>query len=71
MQGALRAFVLPVDGFAGRDDVVIMPLEDISPQGLAGATLSGDGCVVLVLDVEQLLTEPARETHEDLFQLAA
>ncbi|HTT36960.1 MAG TPA: chemotaxis protein CheA [Burkholderiales bacterium] len=71
MQSALCAFVLAVDGFVGRDDVVIKPLEDIKPKGVAGATLSGDGSVVLVLDLEQLLTEPLRETREDLFRLAA
>lgn len=71
MQTAVRSFVLGVDGFIGRDDVVIKPLEDIKPKGIAGATLSGDGSVVLVLDVEQLVSEPSRETREDLFQLAA
>lgn len=71
MQTAVRSFVLGVDGFIGRDDVVIKPLEDIKPKGIAGATLSGDGSVVLVLDIEQLLAEPSRETREDLFQLAA
>jgi len=71
MQTAVRSFVLAVDGFLGRDDVVIKPLEDIKPKGIAGATLSGDGSVVLVLDVEQLLDEPSRETRNDLFKLAA
>jgi two-component system chemotaxis sensor kinase CheA len=71
MQSSLRSFVLAVDGFVGRDDVVIKPLEDIKPKGVAGATLSGDGSVVLVLDMEQLLAEPARETRQDLFKLAA
>ena len=71
MQSALRSFVLAVDGFVGRDDVIIKPLEDIKPKGIAGATLSGDGSVVLVLDMEQLLAEPTRETREELFKLAA
>jgi two-component system chemotaxis sensor kinase CheA len=71
MQSALRSFVLAVDGFVGRDDVVMKPLDDIKPKGVAGATLSGDGSVVLVLDMEQLLAEPARETREELFKLAA
>jgi len=71
MQSAVRSFVLAVDGFVGRDDVVIKPLEDIKPKGIAGATLSGDGSVVLVLDMEQLLAEPAQETRANLFKLAA
>ena len=40
----------------GRDDVVIKPLQNIRPKGVAGATLSGDGAVVLVLDMEDLLS---------------
>ncbi|MCL6261943.1 chemotaxis protein CheA [Craterilacuibacter sp. RT1T] len=55
MQSAERAFILAVDSFVGRDDVVIKPLENIRPKGVAGATLSGDGSVVLVLDMEDLL----------------
>jgi len=71
MQTAVRSFVMAVDGFVGRDDVVIKPLEDIKPKGIAGATLSGDGSVVLVLDIEQLLVDPLRETRQDLFRIAA
>ncbi|MEO8626877.1 MAG: chemotaxis protein CheA [Betaproteobacteria bacterium] len=71
LQSSVRSFVLAVDGFVGRDDVVIKPLEDIKPKGIAGATLSGDGSVVLVLDMEQLISEPMRETRADLFRLAA
>jgi two-component system chemotaxis sensor kinase CheA len=71
MQTAVRSFILAVDGFVGRDDVVIKPLDDIKPKGIAGATLSGDGSVVLVLDVEQLIAEPSAERRQDLFKLAA
>jgi two-component system chemotaxis sensor kinase CheA len=71
MQTAVRSFVLAVDGFTGRDDVVIKPLDDIKPKGVAGATLSGDGSVVLVLDIEQLLAEPIKDTRSDLLRLAA
>lgn len=55
MQSAERSFILAVDSFVGRDDVVIKPLQNIRPKGVAGATLSGDGSVVLVLDMEDLL----------------
>lgn len=71
MQTAVTTFILAVDGFVGRDDVVIKPLDDIKPKGIAGATLSGDGSVVLVLDMEQLLSEPVRESRRQLFDLAA
>ena len=71
MQSAVSNLILAVDGFVGRDDVVIKPLEDVKPKGVAGATLSGDGSVVLVLDMEQLLTEPHIETRRSLFEMAA
>jgi hypothetical protein len=56
MQTTVTTFILAIDGFVGRDDVVIKPLHDIKPKGIAGATLSGDGLVVLVLDMEELLS---------------
>ncbi|WP_028536126.1 chemotaxis protein CheA [Paludibacterium yongneupense] len=55
MQSAEKSFILAIDSFIGRDDVVIKPLQNIRPKGVAGATLSGDGSVVLVLDMEDLL----------------
>lgn len=55
MQSAEKSFILAVDSFVGRDDVVIKPLQNIRPKGVAGATLSGDGSVVLVLDMEDLM----------------
>ena len=67
MQSAETAFVLAIDGFIGRDDVVIKPLTDIKPRGIAGATLSGNGSVVLVLDIETLLLSDAKETRASLF----
>jgi two-component system chemotaxis sensor kinase CheA len=71
MQTTVNSFILAVDGFVGRDDVVIKPLEDIKPKGIAGATLSGDGSVVLVLDMEQLLADPPIEKRNELFDMAA
>ncbi len=50
-----RQLVLGVDGFIGQDEVMIKPLEGIHPKGVAGATLSGDGTLVLVLEIKQLL----------------
>lgn len=67
MQSAETAFVLAIDGFVGRDDVVIKPLTDIKPRGVAGASLSGNGLVVLVLDMETLLLSDAKETRASLF----
>ncbi|WP_269532405.1 chemotaxis protein CheA [Chitinimonas sp. BJYL2] len=57
MQSGENNFILAIDSFIGRDDVVIKPLQNIRPRGIAGATLSGDGSVVLVLDMENLLDD--------------
>jgi len=67
MHAADTTFILAVDGFVGRDDVVIKPLSDIKPKGVAGATLSGDGSIVLVLDMEELLHEMPTESTTSLF----
>ena len=50
-----RELVLRADAVIGRDDVMIKPLEGVKPRGIAGATLSGDGVVILVLELEELL----------------
>ena len=61
MQLAEKTFILAVDTFVGREDVVIKSLQNVSLKGVAGATLSGDGAVVLVLDMDSLLN--ADKTH--------
>jgi len=66
MQSAEHSFVLAIESFIGRDDVVIKPLQNIRPAGIAGATLSGDGSVVLVLNMEDLLDADTTETSEAL-----
>jgi len=67
IQATATNFILAIDGFLGRDDVVIKPLHDIKPKGIAGATLSGDGLVVLVLDIEELLEMNTEATHASMF----
>ena len=69
MQSAEKSFILAVDSFVGRDDVVIKPLQNIRPKGVAGATLSGDGSVVLVLDMEDLLTGQAEASGSGTMML--
>ncbi|MDE3207227.1 MAG: chemotaxis protein CheW, partial [Pseudomonadota bacterium] len=59
MHSAETSFILTIDRFIGQDDVVIKPLLDIKPEGVAGATLSGDGNIVLVLDMETLVSRAA------------
>jgi two-component system, chemotaxis family, sensor kinase CheA len=67
LQAAARSLVLAVDGFVGRDEVVIKPLQGVKPKGIAGATMNGDGSVVLVLDMEALLATARFSTKADLF----
>ena len=70
MHASDTTFIMAVDGFVGRDDVVIKPLSDIKPKGIAGATLSGDGSIVLVLDMEALLENNIADTPMNLFARA-
>ncbi len=69
MQSAEKSFILSIDAFVGRDDVVIKPLQNIRPNGVAGATLSGDGSVVLVLDMEDLLSGKGEKQSRSGMQL--
>ncbi|MDX1667826.1 MAG: chemotaxis protein CheA [Limnobacter sp.] len=47
--------ILAVDTLVGQDEVMIKPLEGVKPKGVAGATLSGEGLLVLVLELRELL----------------
>ena len=52
-----RKMGLIVDTLIGEEDVVIKPLRDhfISSPGIAGANITGEGHVSLIIDVSQLL----------------
>jgi two-component system chemotaxis sensor kinase CheA len=50
-----QSFVLGVDELLGQDEVMIKPLEGVKPRGVAGATISGEGELVLVLELHELL----------------
>jgi len=50
-----RTIVLHVGAVLGQDEVMIKPLEGLKPRGVAGATLSGEGQLVLVLELQDLL----------------
>jgi len=67
LQSGDRNFILAIDSFIGQADVVIKPLHDIKPKGIAGATLTGDGAIVLVLDMEELLSMQTQDTKATLF----
>jgi two-component system chemotaxis sensor kinase CheA len=50
-----KSCILAVDSLVGQDEVMIKPLDGLKPKGVAGATLSGEGNLVLVLDLRELL----------------
>ena len=52
-----KDLVIGVDSLAGQDEVMVKPLEGLKPRGVTGATLSGDGVLVLVLELHELLDE--------------
>jgi two-component system chemotaxis sensor kinase CheA len=46
---------LGADVCHGQDEVMLKPLEGFKPRGVSGATLAGDGSLVVVLDLAELL----------------
>lgn len=50
-----KACILAVDTLVGQDEVMIKPLDGVKPKGVAGATLSGEGLLVLVLELRELI----------------
>jgi len=56
MQMAESSFIIAVDGFMGREDAVIKPLDDFRPKGVAGVTILSNGQIVLILDIKELFS---------------
>ncbi|MCL2792684.1 MAG: chemotaxis protein CheA [Spirochaetaceae bacterium] len=56
---------LMVDQLIGEEDVVIKPLKDkyTGVQGIAGATILGDGQVSLILDINQIMELCLKKEH--------
>ncbi|CAG0994342.1 two-component system, chemotaxis family, sensor kinase CheA [Burkholderiales bacterium] len=63
IQSAETQFILVVDSFTGRDDVVIKSLDAFRPKGVAGVTMSAEGEIVLILDVKELLSQPSEQAY--------
>lgn len=49
--------VIGVDGFLGQDEMMIKPIDGVKPRGVAGATQSGEGELVLVLELRELIAD--------------
>lgn len=62
-----RKMGLIVDSLIGEEDVVIKPLRDhfTNSPGIAGANITGDGKVSLIIDVSQLLELGLRREKEE------
>ncbi len=62
-----RKMGLVVDSLIGEEDVVIKPLRDhfTNSPGIAGANITGDGRVSLIIDVSQLLELGLRREKEE------
>lgn len=65
-----RKMGLIVDSLIGEEDVVIKPLRDhfTNSPGIAGANITGDGRVSLIIDVSQLLELGLRREKEERAQ---
>lgn len=57
VQSGDERFLLAVDETLGKDEVMVKPLGDYKPRGISGATLSGAGELVLVLELADLLAD--------------
>jgi two-component system chemotaxis sensor kinase CheA len=57
VQCAAQQVAFVVDGLIGQEEVVIKPLDDLlhKTPGLAGATITSDGGIALILDIPNLL----------------
>ncbi len=49
--------ILAVDGDAGPDEVAFKSIDTLRPKGVAGASMSSNGKIVLILDVHELLAD--------------
>ena len=64
------AFV--VDGLIGQEEVVIKPLDDLlkGTPGMAGATITSDGGIALIIDVPNLLKHYAHRQYRNMAGLS-
>jgi len=58
-----KLVALGADTCYSRDEVMLKPLEGFKPRGVSGATLAGDGSLVVVLDLAELLNSAACPAH--------
>jgi two-component system chemotaxis sensor kinase CheA len=54
--GGGRRAALRAEGFIGRDEVMVKPLEGTKPRGVSGVMVDAQGEIVLILDLKELLS---------------
>jgi two-component system, chemotaxis family, sensor kinase CheA len=61
-----RSLALAVDGIRGKQDIVIKPLDDTfgKSRGIAGASILGNGRLVLIIDVTSFMNKDAVRCEE-------
>ena len=68
VRGAEHSVAVQVDGLMGSREIVVKPLgpQFGMVQGLSGATVLGDGSVVVILDLLAMIRADASHMHRDL-----
>jgi chemosensory pili system protein ChpA (sensor histidine kinase/response regulator) len=68
VRGAEHSVAIQVDGLMGSREIVVKPLgpQFSMVQGLTGATVLGDGSVVVILDLPAMIRADATHLHRDL-----
>ena len=71
VRGGDQAVAVQVDRLIGAREIVVKPLgaQFAQVQGLAGATVLGDGKVVVILDIPALLRADASQTEAEIAQM--
>lgn len=72
VRGAEHSVAVQVDSLMGSREIVVKPLgpQFNMVQGLSGATVLGDGSVVVILDLLAMIRADALHLHKDLFLAA-
>lgn len=68
VRGAEHSVAIQVDGLMGSREIVVKPLgpQFSMVQGLSGATVLGDGSVVVILDLLAMIRADASHLHRDM-----
>ena len=57
IQSDSNSFVMLADSLVGQEDVMVKAFDVFRPKGVAAVTVSGEGEIVLILDIKELISE--------------